>query len=184
MNLGEKDPTSDDERRLILLGPAPEIMWARQTAPVEFMRRCWIQDNQAQVAPEQHLLKLDPRPPFGGAANVINGYNRRFATCPTNMWIAKRGEPLPQSLTLDLGSPKSFNTVHLAFDTIGYTYRDMPFNCDQRVSPMCVKDYELAVWEGNAWRAIDLHEGEKIDEEALKDLIRAAVTLNASSARC
>jgi hypothetical protein len=27
-------------------------------------------------------------------------------------------------------------------------------------------------------RAIDIHEGEKIDEAALKDLIRAAVTLN------
>ncbi len=31
---------------------------------------------------------------------------------------------------------------------------------------------------GNARRAIDIHEGEKIDEAALKDLIRAAVALN------
>jgi hypothetical protein len=37
--------------------------------------------------------------------------------------------------------------------------------------------------EGKARRAIDLHEDEKIDEEALKDLICAAVTLNVSSAR-
>jgi len=37
--------------------------------------------------------------------------------------------------------------------------------------------------EGNARRAIDLHEGEKIDEEALKTLVRAAVALNESSAR-
>ena len=37
--------------------------------------------------------------------------------------------------------------------------------------------------EGNTRRAIDLHEGEKIDEEALKALIRDAVTLNSSSAR-
>jgi hypothetical protein len=37
--------------------------------------------------------------------------------------------------------------------------------------------------EGNVRRAIDFHEGEKIDEEALKTLIRAAVTLNTSSAR-
>jgi hypothetical protein len=37
--------------------------------------------------------------------------------------------------------------------------------------------------DGNARRAIDLHEGEKIDEEALKALIRAAVALNESSAR-
>lgn len=32
--------------------------------------------------------------------------------------------------------------------------------------------------EGNTRRAIDLHEGEAIDEEALKALIRAAVALN------
>jgi hypothetical protein len=32
--------------------------------------------------------------------------------------------------------------------------------------------------EGNARRAIDIHEGEKINEPALKDLIRAAVTFN------
>jgi hypothetical protein len=35
--------------------------------------------------------------------------------------------------------------------------------------------------EGNVRRAIDIHEGEKIDEKALKELIRAAVTLNLKS---
>ena len=37
--------------------------------------------------------------------------------------------------------------------------------------------------EGNTRRAIDLREGEKIDEKALKTLIRAAVTLNRSKAK-
>ena len=37
--------------------------------------------------------------------------------------------------------------------------------------------------DGNVRRAIDFHEGEKIDEEALKALIRAAVALNESGAR-
>src|SRR5436305_14951160 len=37
--------------------------------------------------------------------------------------------------------------------------------------------------EGNVRRAIDFHEGEKIDEKALKALIRAAVALNRSSAK-
>jgi hypothetical protein len=37
--------------------------------------------------------------------------------------------------------------------------------------------------EGNTRRAIDFHEGEEIDEEALKTLVRAAVALNASKAR-
>src|SRR5437773_9733432 len=34
--------------------------------------------------------------------------------------------------------------------------------------------------EGNTRRAIDFHEGEEIDEEALRTLVRAAVTLNQS----
>ena len=35
--------------------------------------------------------------------------------------------------------------------------------------------------DGNVRRAIDIHEGEAIDESALKDLIRAAVALNVGS---
>jgi hypothetical protein len=37
--------------------------------------------------------------------------------------------------------------------------------------------------EGNTRRAIDFHEGDKIDEKALKVLIRAAVALNTPKAR-
>jgi hypothetical protein len=37
--------------------------------------------------------------------------------------------------------------------------------------------------DGNTRRAIDFHEGEKIDEKALKTLVRAAVTLNKSKAK-
>jgi hypothetical protein len=37
--------------------------------------------------------------------------------------------------------------------------------------------------EGNTRRAIDFHEGDKIDVRALKALVRAAVTLNTSKAK-
>ena len=37
--------------------------------------------------------------------------------------------------------------------------------------------------DGNTRRAIDVHEGEKVDEKALKALVRAAVTLNTSKAK-
>jgi len=37
--------------------------------------------------------------------------------------------------------------------------------------------------EGNTRRAIDFHEGEKINEKALKSLVRAAVVLNKSAAQ-
>ncbi|MDP2470272.1 MAG: DUF1801 domain-containing protein [Candidatus Palauibacterales bacterium] len=36
---------------------------------------------------------------------------------------------------------------------------------------------------GNTRRAIDFHEGEKVDDEALKALVRAAVSLNKRKAR-
>src|SRR5215831_4106834 len=35
--------------------------------------------------------------------------------------------------------------------------------------------------DGNVRRAIDIHEGDKVDEAALKDLVRAAVMLNLMS---
>ena len=37
--------------------------------------------------------------------------------------------------------------------------------------------------EGNTRRAIDFHETDKVDDKALKALIRAAVTLNETKAR-
>jgi hypothetical protein len=37
--------------------------------------------------------------------------------------------------------------------------------------------------DGNVRRAIDFHEGDKVNEKALKALIRAAVALNKSAAR-
>jgi hypothetical protein len=37
--------------------------------------------------------------------------------------------------------------------------------------------------DGNTRRAMDLHEGEKIDEKVFKTLVRAAVTLNKSKAK-
>ena len=37
--------------------------------------------------------------------------------------------------------------------------------------------------DAKATRAIDLYEGDKVDEAALRDLIRAAVTLNGSKAK-
>src|SRR6266699_3012279 len=37
--------------------------------------------------------------------------------------------------------------------------------------------------EGNTRRAIDVHEGDKIDEKALKALVRAAVALNKAKAK-
>jgi hypothetical protein len=46
--------------------------------------------------------------------------------------------------------------------------------------PSCLFNASL---DENTRRAIDFHEGAKIDEEPLKALVRAAVTLNKSTAQ-
>jgi hypothetical protein len=46
--------------------------------------------------------------------------------------------------------------------------------------PACLFNSSL---EGNVRRAIDFHEGEKINEKALKALIREAIALNSSLVR-
>jgi len=53
--------------------------------------------------------------------------------------------------------------------------------------PPTVLNYQNAAFNsslgGNARRAIDIHEGEEIDANAFKALIRAAVALNTSSGK-
>jgi hypothetical protein len=44
--------------------------------------------------------------------------------------------------------------------------------------PLCLFNSSL---EGNTRRVIDIHEGDEIDEAALKALIRAAVAMNISA---
>lgn len=73
---------------------------------------------------------------------------------------------------------------HYGLICTGETYKNvvkMTFSKGASLKdPSCLFNSSL---EGNARRAIDLHEGENIDEEAFKKLIREAVTLNASSIR-
>jgi hypothetical protein len=68
---------------------------------------------------------------------------------------------------------------HAGIVCTGETYKDhvkMTFARGAALEdPACLFNSSL---EGNVRRAIDIHEGEKIDEAALKDLIRAAVDLN------
>lgn len=78
--------------------------------------------------------------------------------------------------------PKSPGTPvwsHGGIVCTGETYKNvvkMTFAKGARLKdPSCLFNSSL---EGKARRAIDIHEGDKLDEAALKDLIRAAVALN------
>ncbi|MFQ6041328.1 MAG: discoidin domain-containing protein [Candidatus Poribacteria bacterium] len=101
------------------------------------------------------------------------------------MWISNRGEPLPQSLTLDFGELKSFRQVNLTFDTFYRTYREMPFNCNREISEMCVKDYALEIWDGTSWKTIvevtnnyRRHRAHKFDRVSASKLRLTVKTMN------
>ena len=157
IDLAQKDPASDEERYALTLGPSEGIWWGRRKGFEDFAVACWAgaDDEIYTTEPELHLFKIHPRPPYGEAANAVNGVNRRFATNPVNMWISKPGEPLPQALTLDFGEERAFNEVRIAFDTLYRAYREMPFNHEDReVAGMCARDYDVEVWDGNTWRQV------------------------------
>lgn len=68
---------------------------------------------------------------------------------------------------------------HAGIICTGETYKDIVkmtfFKGASLDDPACLFNSSL---EGNTRRAIDFHKGDKIDETALKTLIRAAVALN------
>ena len=146
-------------------------------------RRCWIDDGASEFGTDgdAHCFELTPAPAYGEAANVINGWNRRFCTNPVNAWIAEPG--FPQTLTLEWGEAHAIDTVHLAFDTLTRVYREMPFNCGERVSPMCVRSYDVDARVSGEWvrvaeaednyRRRRVHEFERVTADALRLTVRS-----------
>jgi hypothetical protein len=71
---------------------------------------------------------------------------------------------------------------HAGIICTGETYKDkVKMTFAKGASLKDPSDLFNASLEGNVRRAIDIHEGDKIDERALKALIRAAVALNISA---
>jgi len=143
--LAQPDRRAIDPKLLLCLPTADGLEWGVRAEPCDFLARVQVEpDGALRMAEECHLVKIEPRPLYGEAVNIVNGFNRRIGRCPVNMWISKRGEALPQWVELDFGRPVKIGAVHIAFDAMYEHYRLMPFNCDKRVSEMLVKDYEIA----------------------------------------
>ena len=154
VDLAAKDPTADEDRYCLCLGPQANVAWARQAGQCDYARRCWADEAAEEYSTDgdAHCFQLSPRPAYGEASNVTNGWNRRFCTNPVNAWVAQPG--LPQALTLEWDEPKTFNTVHLVFDALTRVYQEMPFNCDERFSPMLVREYEVHARVQGEWRLV------------------------------
>ncbi|MFC1526157.1 hypothetical protein ACFL6X_05025 [Candidatus Latescibacterota bacterium] len=153
LDLGLKDAASDADRVLLALSENRSVWWGL----------CPTRSEIAQMVEHSHhdtcwhglgtmgTMRLGPAVPLGEAANIINGYHRRFSRGPTNMWMSRPGESLPQELTLTWDSPVSLGHVDITFDNLASSRADNPWESGQRVLPMLAKVYDLSAWVADEW---------------------------------
>ena len=158
LDLGDKDPASDDDRVLIAVSQNPQVRWALAEAPcpLDLAEMVEHSHHSPQWRPlgVMAALRLAPPPPLGEAANVLDGYHRRFSRGPTHMWASDPAQGLPQDLTLAWPEPQTIEGVHLTFDNLAAARHEYPWENGTRVLPILVKAYELAVWDEGAWRTV------------------------------
>ncbi|MDP7252718.1 MAG: FAD-dependent oxidoreductase [Planctomycetota bacterium] len=157
LEVGEKDPLSDDDRLLIAIDSINEnVTWSVCEENCELAEMVEHRHHSPAWSPLgcTGTMRLDPPPPLGEAANVLDGFHRRFSRGPTHLWISEPGAGLPQSLTLTWDGPVTFDEVALVFDNLPRHRHDNPWECGRRVLDMCVNDYAVEVMQAGEWRAV------------------------------
>jgi hypothetical protein len=135
----------------INLSSCPGISWST-ARPEPGVAAFYRRDTWKRWAPGKvtFAMRLDPPSLPFGAENVVNGVARPLRW--TNIWISDPAQPLPQTLTLDLNSPKAFNTVYLTFDT--YLHVEARAFPGLHRIPQCVADYVVKAEVGGTWKTL------------------------------
>jgi hypothetical protein len=156
LSLGAKDVCSDDDRILIALSQNRNVSWAVINKPNEIAEMVEFSHQRPEWKSLSVVgtMKLNPAPKLGEAENVINGFHRRFSRGPTNMWISDPAQELPQDLILSWSKPQEFSHISLTFDNLPRSRHENPWESEKRVLNLCVKGYELSVWDDGAWREL------------------------------
>jgi hypothetical protein len=89
--------------------------------------------------------------------NVISGITRP-AGGDWNLWVSDGSQALPQHLDLKWDRPVEIARVQLIFDTDTNSYM-MGAKSVGRRALYCVRDYQLAVPEGDGWRVLVAESG-------------------------
>jgi hypothetical protein len=150
------DPTSDENRYQLLLDACPAVALGLDPTCYDFAIRVCHPDGAADymTAAGCHAFTLDPAPIYGEAANVVDGWSRRFSTTPVHAWLSDFTAPLPQSIELAFPETTEVACVQLTFDTIDRAYQDAPINCDESHARRCVADYRVEAETGNGWTPV------------------------------
>ncbi|MDX9979923.1 MAG: FAD-dependent oxidoreductase [Lentisphaeria bacterium] len=150
------DPSADENRYQLLFDACPEVSLGLDPHSYDFtIRVCRPEgaDSYATFA-DCHAFALDPAPLYGEAANVTDGWNRRYSTNPVHAWLSDFDQPLPQSLELTFPTTVELARVQLTFDTIDRAYQDSPINCDEAYARRCVTAYRLEAETAAGWTTL------------------------------
>jgi hypothetical protein len=186
VELGPKDAASDADRVLIHLDANPTVQWAMADGPCETAEAVEHSHHSPRWKPlgAMGTMRLSPAPKLGEAANVANGFHRRFSRAPLNLWLSDPRDGLPQSLTLEWDEPQSISRVCLTFDNLPKLTHENPWHAGTRVLPMLAKAYEVSVWQDGEWTALVeaddnhhrwcVHEIEPVTTTRLRLTVKAA----------
>ncbi|MFP4057863.1 MAG: FAD-dependent oxidoreductase [Candidatus Brocadiia bacterium] len=132
--------------------PAREgLAWARSTA-LPGVAAASKKPSWRRYATERgvNAVRLDPPSAPFGPESVVNGVARPERW--PNLWLSRPLQGSPQALTLDLGSDRTFDTVHLTFDTMLHLdHRAFP---PLHGVPQCVRHYAVQVEREGAWETV------------------------------
>jgi hypothetical protein len=112
-------------------------------------------EHWCQVTHMPLAIRVEPTQRPFEPGNVTNGY--AWPGTHPNLWASDPAQPLPQSIDIDLGEPRTFNTVDVTFDTnLRLRYQDMPplWRC-----PACVRDWAIHVKTVEGWREVHRETG-------------------------
>lgn len=161
LKIGAKDPASDDDRVLITVGENPGILWAasQESCEIAEMIEHSHQGPQWKRVGCMGAFRLHPAPMVGEAQQISNGFHRRFSRGPTNMWMSRPQDGLPQNLELEWDDPVRVSRVVIVFDTLHRKSAEYPWHMGKRVSDMCGRDYALEALVDGDWRTLAQVEG-------------------------
>jgi hypothetical protein len=150
------DPTSDENRYQLLLDACPAISLGLDPHEYDFAIRVCQPEGEPEytTTADCHAFTIDPAPAYGEAANVVDGWNRRFSTNPVHAWLSDFDAPWPQSLEVNFPEATDIATVQLTFDTIDRAYQDSPINCDEAHARRCVTDYRVETETADGWQTV------------------------------
>lgn len=156
LEVGPKDACWDGNRLLVSLEANANLHLALakrkwETAEVVEHRietTCW------HAFGEMAAMRLDPPPLLGDAANVLDGYHRRFSRGPTHLWMSDPAKPFPQDITLTWPNSGKVSKVTIIFDNLERRPSALPWENGKRVSEMLVKTYEVWGKVKGGWKLL------------------------------